>query len=96
MLDIHIMYMILYNYINHYSGEYMTRKDYIAFADIFTKSLNKVDKGSVTKQMFTMPEVLAIIEDCIALFESDNPNFNKQVFIKYINKNRDSDSQLLI
>jgi len=62
----------------------MTKKDYIKFADMFSERFNKLDRR-VGTSIAEQQELLTIIEDTMAIFSEDNPRFDKQRFIQYIN-----------
>lgn len=58
----------------------MTKKDYIKFAEILKRHTGSEGVGEYDEA------VNAITSDLINLFEKDNPRFDRQRFIDYINK----------
>lgn len=61
----------------------MTKKDYIIIADVLGNKIVEVSKWS---NIESQSLAIAYVEDFIKILKADNPQFNKQMFIDYINK----------
>lgn len=61
----------------------MTKKDYIKIADVLG---NKLKQVSSWNNIEARSLSIAYIEDFMSMLNNDNPRFDKNKFIEYINK----------
>lgn len=64
----------------------MTKKDYEVIADVLGNKLEEVKKWKAGEGITAVSLSLAYIEDFISALSKDNPRFNADLFVKYINK----------
>lgn len=70
----------------------MSKKDYIAIADIFKKAIEDNKKDETANGKIGL--INGLIYDFCLLFVSDNPRFNDRRFIDYINRGQDGYCEL--
>lgn len=64
----------------------MTKKDYEVIADVLGNKLQEVKAWRGSDRITAFSLSLAYVEDFIKALKNDNPRFNADLFVKYINK----------
>lgn len=74
----------------------MSKKDYILIAEIFANRFTKVDQWkNPSEKHATLTEIITIAEDFIQALKKDNPRFNREKFLQYINSKRGDQGELI-